>query len=196
MKSAALLVAAFLAVPAAQASIVVFSAELSGLAEAPANASPATGFTQMTYDSSTHLLQINVNFTGLTGNTTASHIHCCTAVPGTGTAGVVTQVPTFDFIPLGIAGGSFSGVKDLLAAASYNPAFLTARGNDLVAAEAFFLAGLQSGQAYLNIHTNAFPGGEIRGFLTVPEPSSLALASLAALGLWGVAGRRRRSAAA
>ena len=27
------------------------------------------------------------------------------------------------------------------------------------------LAGLEAGQAYLNIHTTRFPGGEIRGFL-------------------------------
>jgi hypothetical protein len=35
------------------------------------------------------------------------------------------------------------------------------------------LAGAFGGTEYLNIHSNAFPGGEIRGFLTlVPETSS------------------------
>jgi len=38
------------------------------------------------------------------------------------------------------------------------------------------IAGLNDGQAYVNIHNQSFPGGEIRGFLTpVPEPASVLL---------------------
>jgi hypothetical protein len=40
---------------------------------------------------------------------------------------------------------------------------------------------MDSGKAYLNIHTRAFPGGEIRGFFNqVPEPGTLALLALGA----------------
>jgi len=55
-------------------------------------------------------------------------------------------------------------------------------------------AGLESGTAYLNIHTNLFPGGEIRGFLhIVPEPQTFALV---AIGIIAVALRRRRALSA
>jgi hypothetical protein len=42
------------------------------------------------------------------------------------------------------------------------------------------LAGAAAGEAYVNLHTSAYPGGEIRGFLQgpalpVPEPAALVL---------------------
>jgi CHRD domain len=36
-------------------------------------------------------------------------------------------------------------------------------------AEAAFAAALSDGRAYLNIHTENFPSGEIRGFLFTPD---------------------------
>ena len=64
-----------------------------------------------------------------------------------------------------------------------------------------FLSMLQSGLAYVNLHTPGplgFPGGEIRGQLlevaVVPEPETYAML-LAGLALVGtVAGRRRSKA--
>ena len=53
------------------------------------------------------------------------------------------------------------------------------------------ISAIASGQAYLNIHSSTFGGGEIRGFLVpVPEPSAFALVGLGALGF--VAKRLRR----
>ena len=54
---------------------------------------------------------------------------------------------------------------DMLDVSSYNPSFVTANGGTAASAEAVLFAGLQAGQAYLNVHTSANPGGEIRGFL-------------------------------
>jgi hypothetical protein len=50
-----------------------------------------------------------------------------------------------------------------------------------------------AGEAYLNIHTTTFGGGEIRGFLTaVPEPSTWAMMILGFAGVGFMAYRRSR----
>jgi hypothetical protein len=166
-----------LAMPsAASAATVFYFANLDGLTEAPPNASPGSGWAIAGYDDTAHTLNIHLAFIGLLGTTTAAHIHGPTAVAGAGTAGVITTTPTFAGFPLGVTGGSYAVILDLTSASSYNPAFVTAQGG-LGPAEATFVSALASGKAYLNIHSTAFPGGEIRGFfqLAVPEPASWAM---------------------
>lgn len=164
---------------------VVYTAVLSGAAESPPNASPGTGTATVTIDTGTHDMRVQTTFSGLTGTTTSAHIHCCTAVAGVGTAAAATQVPTFGGFPLGVSAGSYDQLFDLAELSSWNPAFVTAHGGTAAGAEGAFLAGLANGQAYLNIHSNLFGGGEIRGFLAaVPNPATLVLVGigLAALG--------------
>ena len=164
--------------PAAWAAPITYSSNLSGLNEAPPNASAGTGLALVTIDTVAHTLSVDVSFSGLSGLVTASHIHCCTASPLTGTAGVATMVPTFLGFPSGVTSGSYSHTFDLTMTPSFNPAFVTLHGGSLSSAETDLAAGMAAGRAYLNIHTNAFPGGEIRGFLTpVPEPGTFVLAA-------------------
>jgi len=175
---------------AAHAVPVTFTTTMSGPGESPPNASPGTGTGSVVFDIATHTLTVSETFSGLTATTTASHIHCCTTTPGSGTAGVATQIPTFSAFPLGVTSGIFTQVFDSSLATTYNPAFVTLAGS-VSAAESMLFNGLLAGEAYLNIHTTQFPNGEIRGFLTaVPEPSTYVL-MLAGLGLAGLVVRRR-----
>lgn len=171
---------------------ITYSAFLTGGNESPPNSSPGTGFARVTIDLAVQTMLVDVTFTGLVAGDTASHIHCCTTVPLTGTAGVATITPTFTGFPGGVTSGSYLHTFLLNDAGTYNPAFITAMGS-LANAEAALVAGLAAGTTYLNIHSTTFPGGEIRGFLVpIPEPSTLLLAgaALASLALL----RRRRQA--
>lgn len=165
---ATLAVAAFgaIAAPASEAALIHFAASLDGLSEFPPNASPGSGLATAELDTVTHLLDLHVSFSGLTAPTTAAHIHCC-ALPGVN-APVSVVLTGF---PLVVTSGDFDGL------------FLLPLTTE---------AGLFAGTAYINIHTQALPGGEIRGnFHQVPEPGSLGLLGLGAL-LAHIARRRQR----
>lgn len=182
---------------AASAAPVAFSLQLNGATENPVNASPGTGSSSMIFDLTAHTLEISVVFSGLLGNTTASHIHCCLANPFqmSPNAMVATTTPNFVGFPTGVSSGSFHTILDMTLASSYNPAFVTANGGIIGNAELALYNGMLSSRSYLNIHTNLFPGGEIRGFISpVPEPATVSLFGFGAAGLAGMVRRRRKPA--
>lgn len=169
--------------PALQASPVTFSAVLSGASEFPSNASPGTGLASVDFDLTSHLMTVHIDFYGLVAGTTAAHIHCCTAVANAGNAPVATATPTFPGFPGGVTEGTYDYTFDMRLPSSYNPPFLTAYGGITQDAEAALYTGMSAGRAYVNIHSAVYPAGEIRGFLQVPEPGSLALLGAALAGL-------------
>ena len=110
-----------LVTPLSHASIIYLHANLDGVSEVPANASPATGFTQVTIDTVTHKMRLEVTCSGLLGTTTAAHIHGGTTVPFARTAAVATTTPTFFGFPLGVTNGTYDNTLDLTLTSSYRP---------------------------------------------------------------------------
>ncbi len=176
----------------AMAAPITYSAVLTGAAESPSNLSPGTGTALVTIDAVARTMKVEAQFQDLLGTTTAAHIH---VINGPGDANiadtngpVATTTPSFAFFPLGVTSGTMNATYDMTLASSYNPAFVTNSGG-LPPAEAQLFAAIESGRAYFNIHSNVFPGGEIRGFLQpVPEPASIVLLAIGG----GVLARMRR----
>lgn len=159
----------------ARASTLTYTATLSGLQETPPNASSATGFATLTLTGD--ILTVTESYTGLTAPPSAAHIHCCTA-PGVSAPVVIP----FLMFPL-TTSGTYMTSFDLSS-------FLFPAG----VTEGTFLAGLNSGMAYVNIHDSNYSGGEIRGQILgmAPEPGSLVLLATGAAAMCGALRRRLR----
>ncbi|MSU58030.1 MAG: CHRD domain-containing protein [Pedosphaera sp.] len=145
-----------------------FQAILDGLQEAPVpNASPGTGFGTVVLNAAQTQITVDENWSGLLAPATLSHIH------GPAAPGVATGVA----FPL-------AGVPNATAGAIPQQVFAVTPAQ---------VANLFAGLMYFNVHSSAFPGGEIRGQITlVPEPATTTLFA-AGLGLIVWRGWRRKS---
>ncbi len=168
----------------AQALPMVFTASLDGLSEVPPNASPGDGGVTVTVDDVLKTMRVQASFMSLIGAATAAHIHCC-APPGVNT-GVASGLTGF---PVAVTSGVYDMSFDMTMASSYFASFITANGGTPDSAFSALLAGMNAGNAYVNVHTTFVPAGEVRGNLQrradvpVPGSSLLLILGLAALGL-------------
>lgn len=107
--------------------------KLDGASEVPPNSSAGKGEADVNYDAATKKLSWKLTYSGLSGPPTAAHFH------GPAEAGknavVVVAIPN----------------------ATSSPAEGSATLTDAQAAD------LMAGKLYINVHTAANPGGEIRG---------------------------------
>jgi hypothetical protein len=137
-----------------QAETVQFMADLKGSVQVPPNQAVGTGTATASYDSTTKRLSWKGSYTGLSGPPTAAHIH------GPAAAGTNARLVVWVSDNVGqCAQGACKSNHDTTAHILPNPfegtATLTeAQANDLMA-----------GLYYLNIHTDAYPAGELRGQL-------------------------------
>jgi hypothetical protein len=173
LKHSLFLVALMAFSPALRADLV-FTSILLGANEVPPTGSLATGFITVDLHNDLNTLDVDETFNNLTAAASAAHIHCC-APPGAN-APVVLPFPGFPASTSGTYIHTFNLSTDLTTGIT----------------PAAFVAALEGGDTYANIHNIPFPGGEIRGWLTpVPEPSSLVLFA-GCLATLGVVRRFRR----
>jgi hypothetical protein len=111
-------------------------ATLDGKSEVPPNTSAATGTADIDYDAATKKLTWKLTYSGLSGPATAAHFH------GPAEA------------------GKNGGVAVAIPNAGTSPVEGSATLTDAQAAD------LTAGKYYVNVHTAANPGGEIRGQVT------------------------------
>ncbi|RZL03137.1 MAG: CHRD domain-containing protein [Rubrivivax sp.] len=177
------------ALPAAAHSID-FTAPLLGASESPANASIGKGSATVTLNEHTLTMRVQASFAGLSGAATMAHIHCCTALTNMGNTGVAVMFADF---PTGGNAGTYDHTFDMSQLSNWSGSFVNAHGG--TAGSAFEALGqaLGNGTAYFNVHTSAFPGGELRGNFAsaVPEPQTHLLMLVGLVGLASVHQRRR-----
>jgi Cu/Zn superoxide dismutase len=122
---------------------VTFGTTMNGAGENPAKNVPGTGTATIVKSGGTYTFTIN--YSGMTGPLTGAHIH---GPAGTGANASV-------IVPFNTAGAGASGTLTGTFT-STNTAAISNDSLDVL---------MRTGNAYVNLHTAANPGGEIRGQL-------------------------------
>ncbi len=109
---------------------------LDAKSEVPPNTSSGTGTADLDYDNASKKLSWKITYSGLSGPATAAHFHG--PADAGANAGVAVAIPNAGTSPV-----------------EGNATLTDAQAADLMA-----------GKYYINVHTAANPGGEIRGQMT------------------------------
>ena len=121
------------------AHLAAFSTQMTGMNQVPPVATVATGRVDAVLDKNTRLFRWKLSFTGLNSPATAAHFHGPAPIGGTARIALPFKAPVKS---------PYEGQATLTAA----------QAEDLL-----------SGKWYANIHSEAHPGGEIRGQMILRE---------------------------
>lgn len=152
----------FVSASLSKADLVQFNVVLNGSQEVPSNGSPGTGTAVVVFDNVSGAMSITGSYSGLVANVNNAHLH--------------------GYAPAGVNAGVIFGLTHTGGTSG------TITGNGVIPGAN--IANVMNGLTYINVHSDTFPGGEIRGQLInpVPEPSAFLLGTLAGLAVL----RRRR----
>jgi hypothetical protein len=126
--------AQIVAAPLAAAETIALKAELKGSNQVPPNKSTGTGNLELIYDSAARKLSWKGSYSGLSGPVTAAHFH-----------GPATE-------------GRNAGIALVISTNGLPPSF---EGWTILSPDQ--ATDLLAGRWYINLHTAAYPAGEIRG---------------------------------
>ena len=144
-----------------------FGARLRGLEEVPSISTGGQGFFLGTLNAAGTALDYSVVYFDLQGTVTQSHIHIAQAgVNG----GIVLYFCTNLALPAAVPppppcpnGPGLNTVSGTLTAANV----IVQAGQGIATAEfGEVIRAIRAGNSYANVHTDLFPGGEIRGQVT------------------------------
>ena len=142
------------------AEMTLFKADLKGSNQVPPSQTRGTGTFSATYDSVTRRLSWKGSYSDLSGPATAAHIH------GPATAETNARLVFWTSDNIGqCSQGECRLNSDTKAPPLTSPFEGSATLTEAQAAE------LMAGMYYVNIHTNAYARGEIRGQLVQSQPS-------------------------
>ncbi len=125
------------------AQIVAWDVPMDGAQAVPPTGSPGTGFCKVTLDKATGAVTVDGTFSGLLSPANAAHIHLAPA-----------GVPGPVIIPL--------------TATAATAGTITGGGNI-----GLDQAAMQAAGTYINLHSVAFPAGEIRGQIDTLQPPTI-----------------------
>jgi hypothetical protein len=125
-----------------QAAPESFKVPLTGAQQVPAVQSAGSGTAELTYDPATHMLSWSIRYSGLSGAVTMAHIH-------------------------GPAAEGKNGPVQLWLAKKDSPVESPIKGHATLTPDQ--ANQFEAGELYINLHTEAHPGGEIRGQVMPPK---------------------------
>ena len=149
-----------------------------------------TGNAKVFFNETAKTIRVQFSYAGLTGNPTVGHIHAASTSPPYAFSNPNPRVALGFGVTSGAPGwssgtpgpsGSYDrtfDVSTLTSTLGWSGGFKTDHaGLTIDQLNAKFVEYMNTGKAYINIHTSANPNGEIGGFFTVvtPEPGHWAL---------------------